>query len=71
MAELTIAEAVSEVSSSFETEGAQSARASRDGITMSSVVEMLLKNRAQLNGLLRNETFTAANLFQFCSQWPR
>src|SRR4051794_35590614 len=57
MSTLTMDLPVLEVSSSFEADSAPSDRVSQGNITMSGVVEMLLKNRAQLNRLLRNETY--------------
>jgi hypothetical protein len=54
MSELTIVD-TSEVNLSFQTEIAQPVQAVREGITVGSVVEMLLKDHAQLNVLLRNE----------------
>ena len=55
MAELLIAEGMSEFGGAVETSGTQPARTLRDDITMVSVVEMLLKNRGRLNALLRDD----------------
>jgi hypothetical protein len=58
MAEFLLAEVASEADRPFVVECARPARASRDEFTMISVVEMLLKNRARLNALLRDEAYT-------------